>query len=286
MALGGRLNVAPRKFTVWTFGQHFPAWEQGFPRPLIDLASVQAIDAYAVALLVLYARRCTEAGGRARILLPEREDVLHRLAGMGLFRLVGEEVWTDRPPPEDKPKEGFSGGLLQVEEEKEIESLVERVCNVLEDRFPLGEQSIDVLAMAMIELLQNILHHANPLGEDMDPYGLSAVEEYSDHIHLVVMDKGVGLRRSLALNPRYRELNVAQALEAVLVEGASRFEGPGRGGALRRIREVIQANEGRLFVRSGSAGFWQAEVEWSVGRVHPFPGVQVSIQLPRALFFG
>jgi len=157
---------------------------------------------------------------------------------------------------------------------------------VLADRFPLGERSIRVLAMAMLELLQNIPHHANPLGEEIEPYGLAAVQEFSDHIHLVVMDKGVGLHRSLALNPRYRGLGERQALEAVLIEGASRFTDPGRGGALRRIREVVQANEGRMLVRSGGAGFWQAEVEWGVEGVHPFPGVQISVQLPRALFFG
>ena len=157
---------------------------------------------------------------------------------------------------------------------------------MLTERFPLGERSIRALAMAMLELLQNIPHHANPLGEDLDPWGLLAVREYQDHIHLVVMDKGVGLTKSLALNPRYRDISEGEALEAVLIQGASRFTDPGRGGALRRIREVVQANEGRMLVRSGGAGFWQAEVEWGVEEVHPFPGVQISIQLPRAMFFG
>ncbi|RLJ01160.1 MAG: hypothetical protein DRP11_05005 [Candidatus Aenigmatarchaeota archaeon] len=278
--------MPPRKLTVWRINQALSEWEQAFPYPLIDLAACQVIDAFALAFLTLYMRRCIEAGGQPRILLPQREDVLNQLVNMGLFRLLGQKVWTDRPPPEEKLEEASCRALLRVEEEREIGSLVERVSEILESRFPLGKRSINVLTMAMVELLQNILHHANPLGQDIHPYGLAAVEEYSDHIHLVVMDKGVGLRGSLALNPRYRELDESQALEAVLVEGASRFEDPGRGGALRRIREVIQANEGRLFVRSGGVAFWQAEVEWSVGEVHPFPGVQVSVQLPRALFFG
>ena len=71
---------------------------------------------------------------------------------------------------------------------------------MLTERFPLGERSIRALAMAMLELLQNIPHHANPLGEDLDPWGLLAVREYRDHIHLVAMDKGVGLTKSLALD--------------------------------------------------------------------------------------
>ena len=39
-----------------------------------------------------------------------------------------------------------------------------------------------------------------------------------------------------------------------------------------------------MLVRSGKVAFWQAEVEWGLEGVHPFPGVQISIQLPRALF--
>jgi len=276
-----------RRLNVWNLEGVLGDWERAFPRPLIDLSRCQAMDLFAVAFLVLYVRRCAEAGGKARILLLEREDLLHYLGEIGFFRWVGGEVWTDRPFPEGEIQGGDAlMAMARVVSEGEVQGLVDRACDVLYERFPLGERSIKVLAMSMLELLQNISHHANPLGEDLDPYGLAAVEEYEDHIHLVVMDKGVGLHRSLGLNPRYRDLEEREALEAVLIQGASRFSDPGRGGALARIRQVIQANEGRLFVRSGGAAFWQAEVEWSVGEVYPFPGVQVSIQLPRALFFG
>ena len=33
-------------------------------------------------------------------MLPEREEVRRDLAHSGLVRLVGDELWTDRPPPE------------------------------------------------------------------------------------------------------------------------------------------------------------------------------------------
>jgi len=261
-------------------------WERSFPRPLIDLSRCQLVDPFVLIFLVLYVRRCSEAGGRPRILLPERKDVLQWLVGTGFFEWVKEDVWTDRPIPPSLPTEEEApfSGIVRVEDEEGIQGLVDDVCDRLAERFPLGEHSIGVLASAMLELCQNIPHHANPLDEDIDPYGLAAVQEYSDHIHLVVMDKGVGLQKSLSLNPRYRGLDDPEVLEAVLLRGASRFTDPGRGGALRRIREVVLANDGRLFVRSGQAGFWQAEVEMNIGEVHPFPGVQVSIQLPRALF--
>jgi len=275
-----------RTLDVWRLNRELPNWDRGFPRPLVALSRVEAIDPYAVVFLLLYALRCAEAGGRLRLLLPRRGEAVWALVQAGLFRWAGEAIWTDRPPPEPEGRAGGSSTLVRVEDEGEIQGLVDRVCDALEERFPLGETSIRVLAEAMLELAQNIPQHANPLGEDLDPWGLLAVREYRDHIHLVVMDKGVGLTKSLGLNPRYRGILDGQALEAVLIQGASRFVDPGRGGALRRIREVVLRNEGRLFVRSGSAWLWQAEVEWGIEEVSPFPGVQVSIQLPRALFFG
>lgn len=271
---------------AWRLNWELGDWERDFPRPLVDLSRVKAIDPFALAFLVLHARRCAEAGGKLRLLLPRKEETARRLAESGLFTEVEGAVWTDRPPPQPDVQAGERLRIVRVRHEKEVGNLVDGVCDILARRFPLGERSINILAMAMLELLQNIPHHANPLGEDIDPYGLAAVEEFSDHIHLAVMDKGVGLHRSLTLNPRYKDLKEQEALEAVLIQGASRFTDPGRGGALRRIREVVLRNEGRLLVRSGGACFWQAEVECGIEEVHPFPGVQISIQLPRALFFG
>ena len=275
-----------RSLDVRSLNRVLRQWLRGFPRPLVDLSRVRRVDPFAAAFLALYARQCAEAGGRMRLLVPESPEALADLVGSGLFRLAAEGIWIDRALPEvSDEEEGFSA-ISRVGEEGEVRGLVDQVCEALAARFPLGETSIRILARAMLELTQNIPQHANPLGEDLDPWGLMAVREYRDHIHLVVMDKGVGLTKSLGLNPHYRGVSDGEALEAVLIQGASRFTDPGRGGALRRIREVVLRNEGRLFVRSGSAWFWQAEVEWGIEGVLPFPGVQVSIQLPRALFFG
>ncbi|MCD6321287.1 hypothetical protein J7L84_03470 [Candidatus Bipolaricaulota bacterium] len=275
-----------RSLDVRSLNRVLRQWLRGFPRPLVDLSRVRRVDPFAAAFLALYARQCAEAGGRMRLLVPESPEALADLVGSGLFRLAAEGIWIDRALPEvSDEEEGFSA-ISRVGEEGEVRGLVDQVCEALAARFPLGETSIRILAGAMLELAQNIPQHANPLGEDLDPWGLMAVREYQDHIHLAVVDKGVGLTKSLGLNPRYRGASDGEALEAVLIQGASRFTDPGRGGALRRIREVVLRNEGRLFVRSGSAWFWQAEVEWGIEGVLPFPGVQVSIQLPRALFFG
>ncbi|MEM3658196.1 MAG: hypothetical protein QXQ66_07260 [Candidatus Hadarchaeum sp.] len=136
----------------------------------------------------------------------------------------------------------------------------------------------------MLELLQNIPHHASAGREGVEPVGFAALEEKEDHLHLAVVDGAVGLRGNLALNPRFRRVRAQEALELVLVEGVSRFDEPGRGGSLRRIREVTLRQGGKLYVRSGEGAFLQEDVEWQVGAVPFLPGVQVSLRLPKKLF--
>lgn len=218
-----------------------------------------------------------------RFLLPENARALQGLVRAGLFRLLEDACWTDRPVPK------VAGStppvvLVRVPAESAIRPIVDDTGERLEDRFPFGQRANRLLVGALIELLQNITHHAAPRGGDPDPFGLACLEETRHNIHLAVGDKGIGLAGSLGLNPSFHGLSPHRALEAVLVDGASRFDDLGRGGALKRIREVVRESSGRLYVRSGSGALLQQDVEWSVGEVHPFPGVQISIRLPRLLF--
>lgn len=273
---------SPRRLDVTTVERALPTWESAFPYPVVDLSRLTKFDPFALLLLVLLGRRSAEAGGRLRVLLPESARVRDQLVGGGLFRHVEGAYWTDKPLPEGAPAEP---GLApaRVREEGDVRPIVDAIGDRLDQRFPFGEKANRLLVGSLVELLQNIPHHAAPGGEG-DPFGLVSLEEDRDHLHLAIADKGIGLTASLGLNPRFRGLDTAQALEAVLVDGASRFDQPGRGGALRRIREAVVASSGRFYVRSGVGGFLQEDVEWVVGGVAPFPGVQVSIRLPRTLF--
>ncbi|QAA76775.1 MAG: hypothetical protein BIP78_1009 [Candidatus Bipolaricaulis sibiricus] len=273
---------APRRLDVLTVERELPAWEAGFPRPLVDLSRLTRFDPFGLLVLILYGRRCLEAGGKMRVLLPAGVRIRDRLARSGLFHYLAGSYWTDTPLPPDLSTDP-EVAAVRVHDEGSVRPIADAVGERLERRFPFGEKANRLLVGAVIELLQNIPHHASPT-RDVDPFGLAALEEDHDHLHLAIGDKGIGLAGSLGLNPRYAGLDAAQALEAALVDGASRFDDPGRGGALRRIREAVVASSGRFYVRSGSGALLQEDVEWSAGMVAPFPGVQISIRLPRALF--
>lgn len=259
------------------------AWEQDFPRPLVDLAGMRYLDPFGALLLALEARRSKEAGGYLRVLLPRDEEGRSLLTQSGIVRLLAGASRADGPWPEERESQTLIE-VVEVAEEEGVSRLVEGLVDKLLEHFPLGESGARLLAGAMLELLQNVPQHSSPQGNGVVPFGLGALQEFDDHLHLVVADKGVGLRGSLSTNPRFRGLDDRGALEAALVDGASRFDRTGRGGALRRIRELLLRNAGKLVVRSGGGALWQADVEWALGAVHPFPGVQVSIRLPRRLF--
>ena len=108
---------------VWRLNRALPYWERDFPRPLVDLSRVEAVDPYVAVFLLLYARRCAEAGGRLRLLLPRREEVTRALAETGLFLWAGEAIWTDRPPPEARTEGSLS--VVRVKDEGEIQGLVD-----------------------------------------------------------------------------------------------------------------------------------------------------------------
>ena len=257
-------------------------WAWQGPRPLVDLSRLHEFDAFGFLVLVLLGRILKERGGELRLLVPENRETHHRLGATPLASLLQGAYWTNRPLEMTSAPPPFT--VVQVKEEEGVTGLVNQLGDELSARFPFGDRANRMLIGALFELLQNIPQHAAAGEHDLDPFGLAAVEEDSHHIHVVVADKGVGLAGSLRLNPRYRHLTPPQALEAVLVDGASRLDKPGRGGTLRKIREVVKENAGRFYVRSGEAAFLQQDVEWSVGKVLDFPGVQISVRLPRTLF--
>jgi len=79
-------------------------------------------------------------------------------------------------------------------------------------------------------------------------------------------------------------LSDADALRAVVFDGRSRFRDPGRGHELERIFRLVRSWEGTVVVRSGAALLHQSETGGDVVDVAPFPGVQIAISIPRAVF--
>ena len=200
--------------------------------------------------------------------------------------------------------------IASIEREDDVSRLVGSFDDRLSDRYPMDESPRRRFLRILLDLFQNIPQHANATGDVLDPHGIAAMHDDGHSVTLAIADKGIGLARSLGLHLRLRpqlrpdspgqaslaqtsmeqarleqiSLSDADALRAVVFDGRSRFRDPGRGHELERIFRLVRSWEGTVAVRSGSALLFQSETGGDVVDVAPFPGVQIALSIPRAVF--
>ncbi len=246
----------------------------------IDLRHIDFIDPYALVLLVLCVRYRQEQGKRLAVYWPRSPRVRRWMEAMGVFAMVEGASQASATV--------HRGDALQpltpIGAEDRIGHLVDAFETRLSSRYPLTAASRGALLKIMLELFQNIPQHANATGTVADPHGLAAMQDYTDSIFLALGDAGVGLRASLGLRAEFRGLSDKSALNKVVFEGISRFADPGHGGELRRIARLVRAWDGLFVVRSGEAMLYMDAERGELYDAPPFPGVQIAIRLPRAVF--
>jgi hypothetical protein len=244
----------------------------------LDLSNVRFIDPYALLILVLCIRKWKEEGFTFSVNWPRSPRVRGWMQAMRFPQEVHNV-------PNLKADKQILPETLQpitpVVEEGAITGLVVGFSRRLSERYPLTEGSRSTLLKVMIELFQNIPQHSNATGEVHDPHGLAAMQDYPDSIFLAVADKGIGLRRSLALRRGFTGLGDKGALNKIVFGGMSRFTDPGRGGELQRIAQLVYNWNGMLTIRSGEAILYMDAEYGDVYDAPPFPGVQIAIDLPR-----
>ncbi len=274
----------------------------------LDLRGVVSIDVYALLLLDLIVRHARETGRPLRVAWPESPSVHSWMTAMGFFIDVKVGLAprpTDESTLRNDPACGSTRGasalgvkgfhpLTPIEREDDVSHLVDAFDDHLSDRFPIDESPRRRFLRILFELFQNIPQHANAAGDVLDPHGIAAMHDDGDVVHLAVADKGIGLARSLALGRRTDDplasdhgsslRTDAEALRAIVFDGRSRFRDPGRGHELERIFRLVRSWEGTVLVRSGTALLFQSDLGGDVVDVAPFPGVQIALSIPRAVF--
>jgi hypothetical protein len=287
----------------------------------LDLRGVASIDAYALLVLDLVVRHARESRRPLRVAWPELPSVRRWMTAMRFFadiktglasRPAEGSVALDAQPTSEStvgtseratgsfalgavpPANGARAlaAIASVEREDDVSRLVGAFDERLSDRFPIDEAPRRRFLRILLELFQNIPQHANAAGDVLDPHGIAAMQDDEAGVLLAVADKGIGLVRSLGLrdSPRLRSstrraaLSDADALRAVVFDGRSRFSDPGRGHELERIFRLVRSWEGTMLVRSGTALLFQSDLGGDVVDVAPFPGVQIALFIPRAVF--
>ena len=248
----------------------------------LDLSDVEAIDPYALLVLVVTAReyRKRRQGQMLPLDWPRNDRIRTRLNRMGFPQWLGRRSAAEASPVD--PASSVAQPITQIDTERSVRRIVETFDRRLALRYPLTEQSRRGLVRIMLELFQNIPQHANATGDAPDVLGLAAMEELSQQqLMLAVADDGVGLRGSLSTRETYSDVTHAQALNEILFKGISRHEDPGRGGELRRIARLIKTWDGTLVIRSGDGVLYMDSEHGDVYETPFLAGVQIAVSLPR-----
>jgi len=266
----------------------------GAERLLFDAHATQWASPYGLVGL-LAAGQAQAEGQRERPLLtlPADRDVAHYWARAGFFRHAAEYFELHGKVPRVATT-GDSDVLLEVTPVRgadDVHGVVDRIqqraAAILSRELGLEAQATMGFAMALSEACQNIVEHAGTLG-------WVAVQTYHWRrtlkrrvVVIAVADAGIGFRRSLEATQAKRygdRWSDGTALEAVLVQGVSRFRDPGRGQGLAGIRRYLGRWSGKLSVRSGTARFtlvppWDDDVPLAHG-LAAFPGSQILMIIP------
>jgi len=290
-----RVIELPAHFDDRSFDQFAKAFgEPDRDRLLFDAHAVQWASPYGLLGLLVAGQHVVESGcHRPQLTIPTDKDVVHYWGRTGFFEFAGEWFEIHGKIPRMSPSRS-SEVLLEITPVRVADD-VHGVVSVIQERAAAilsGELGLEAKAtmgfgMALSEACQNIVEHAGTSG-------WVAVQTYYWRrrlgrrvVVIAVADAGMGFRRSLEATQagRYGDRwSDATALEAALIQGASRFRDPGRGQGLGGIRRYLNRWDGKFGVRSGTARIaivptWDDDIPLAEG-LPPFPGSQMLQIIP------
>ena len=262
-------------------------------KTLIDLRHLRWVDpAGMVALLSAGSELAKREGHRARLSLPESQDVTGYLARMGFFEAATPVFDFDTGA---RRRSGRSSDVLleitSIAENSDVHAVVGRVQQqagaILSKTLKYPPSAVVQFSVILSEVCQNIIEHA-------ESRGWVAAQAYNwakrlgrEVLVIAVGDLGRGFRGSLADEHAGRfgdRWGDATALEAAFIHGLTRFPDSGRGHGIQQIRKQVRRWDGFISMRSGTARIadvpdWEEHPPLETD-LSPFPGAQITLVLP------
>ncbi|HEX5387819.1 MAG TPA: ATP-binding protein [Gemmatimonadales bacterium] len=291
-----RVVEVPAHFDDRSFDQFagaVGAWPPG-ARLLLDARGAQWASPYGL-LGILTAGQALRESKQERPLLtvPASDEVRSYWARTGFFQHAADlfEIHGKVPRPRAQGPSDVLLDVTPVRGSEDIHQIVGKIqegaSRILQSELGLEAKATMGFAMALSESCQNIVEHAGTSG-------WVAVQAYTFRrrlgrrvVVIAVSDAGVGFRRTLESVQAKRfgdRWGDAAALEAALIQGASRFRDPGRGQGLAGITRYLARWNGKIGIRSGTARLsivppWDEDVPLHE-HLPFFPGAQVQVIIP------
>ena len=247
-------------------------------QPTIDLSGVTSIDPYALVYLGQYLRHHNSRGKHFQVKLATNVAAAKHMARQRFFERFNFDPSTI---PGDKlvpltPKTSLED-IVDIERK---EYIAEEITDAVIDVLAAAGARVDITAIADVlsEIIDNFAQHS---GQQL----ASLAMQYRPRWHQIAIalgDCGVGIRQSLATQPKYSYLKkrpdwlaARMAFEPLVT---SKREG---GMGLVDAKESILHMGGRLFLSTG-----KGYVEFSGARTYygdmayNLPGVQIILSIP------
>lgn len=259
----------------------------------IDLSLTDFIDPYGMIGILKLGEYLKNQKIKLNLIMP-KSDVLNYMLRLDFFKYAPSIFGETQPPGVTASRNIESDVLLEitpVEKSLDIHDIIERVRKraktILKKHLNYDDEAIDYFIVALSEVCQNIPEHSQSTG-------LVAIQKYfyekrlqKNAVKIAVMDLGIGIKQSLdkKLALLFKEKWSDEiAIQQALFEGVSRYDEPGRGHGLTKVRQLVEKWKGKITIRSGTAKVgiiprWGTE-KFPSRPLTYFSGTQISIILP------
>jgi len=231
-------------------------------------------------LAVLLASLLEAGDGKSEIPSVQVEDVAC-LQPQTLRRLFeqGASHW------EQEEGSGAIIGTTVFADQESIYTMLQEVASYAQPHLDLSSTWVASAHALGYELTTNVIRHSGA----KRGIGIATVDPSRSRLSLAIADSGMGIRASLAQNPKFAMTEDLEAIIAAMGAAATGEPGKGAGMGLYLAHRVLRDNGGTFLVRSGTAHREvRGETEAHSDGLAQLPGTLVSadIRTDRVLDYG
>ncbi|WLW53416.1 STAS-like domain-containing protein [Streptomyces sp. YU58] len=148
--------------------------------------------------------------------------------------------------PETLKEPGSRLNTVWAYTEDTVVELTNCVIEELAERIEFGDGVFGALNWCLFEVLDNVFQHSNKeVG-----FFMAQIHKTTNRLQFSIADSGIGVHRSFFVGGKYRPPTAFDALTLAVRQGVS-STGDKRGNGLYGLKGVIEANGGKLEIRSG-----------------------------------
>lgn len=263
--------------TFWNVDRFLTLVHLEEPRPLIDLSSVRFFEPFAIVYLGMSLRHYNNLGKTFLVQLPQAPGPSEYLARVNFWERFNFVL--DLSQREKLRRFTSSTSFNDILDIENVETIAEDISDQV--RWIIRNNAVnvdaDMMAEVVAELVDNFAQHSQR--------SLAACAmQYYPAIRRVVFaigDCGIGIRGSLALNPRYAYLAQRphhEAADLAFQPLVSRKQEGGTG--LTEVADAVTAAKGRLLLSTGDGYVRIESGRKEIGRMAlDLPGVQIELSL-------